>query len=125
MNSTEVSLFERVGGRQTINALVDSFYELILNDPELAPFFENINPHKLAGKHIAFMTLAFGGPSIYEHESLRLKHEPLVEKGLNDGHVDLFLKHLREAMALLDFDNDVIEEAIALSNSYRDDVLNR
>jgi hemoglobin len=78
MNLIETPLFERIGGRQTINALVDSFYDLIMNDKDLAKFFENINPHKLAGKQIAFMTLAFGGPSTYEHENLRNKHKLYV-----------------------------------------------
>ena len=37
------SLFERLGGEAAIDAAVDVFYEKVLADPSLAPFFDGVD----------------------------------------------------------------------------------
>jgi hemoglobin len=119
------SLYERLGGRHTINEAVDNLYNRIFNDEKLVPFFENVNPDKQAQKQIAFMTVAFGGPGNYSGEYMRSKHAPLISKGLNDEHVDIFISHFKDTLRELGIENDLIEEAAEVANSYRHDVLNR
>ena len=34
-----ITLYEKYGGEDTIKALVESFYDRVLKDPELAPEF--------------------------------------------------------------------------------------
>ena len=41
MHDKQQTLFERVGGEQTISDLIHEFYDRVLADPELKPFFEN------------------------------------------------------------------------------------
>ena len=43
MHDKQQTLFEKVGGEQTINDLIHEFYDRVLADPELKPFFENVS----------------------------------------------------------------------------------
>ena len=40
MNEKQQTLFERVGGEQAINDLIHEFYDRVLADLELKPFFK-------------------------------------------------------------------------------------
>ena len=45
------------------------------------------------------MTYAFGGPDEYHGKDMWRAHERLVrEKGMNDHHFDVIVKHLVEAL---------------------------
>jgi hemoglobin len=39
--------FERVGGEQTIRELIHEFYDRVIADPDLKPFFKNTSMGKL------------------------------------------------------------------------------
>ena len=56
---------------------------------------------------------------------MREGHAHLVEKGLNDTHVDVVIEHLGSTLKELGAADDDIAEVAALANSVRDDVLNR
>lgn len=48
---------------------------------------------------VQFMTYAFGGPEEYHGKDMWKAHERLVrEKGLNDHHFDIIVKHLVAAL---------------------------
>ena len=78
----EQSLFDRIGGRDAVNAAVDIFYDKVLADPAVSYFFEGANTALLRNKQKAFLTFAFGGPARYDGKSLRDAHGHLVERGL-------------------------------------------
>ena len=45
--SNRVTLYERIGGEATVARMMDSFYERVLADPELAPFFAGVSLQKV------------------------------------------------------------------------------
>lgn len=49
----------------------------------------------------------------------------LIPMGLNDSHVDIFLEHLGSTMREMKTDEKDIEQAIALSDKFRNYVLGR
>ena len=53
-------LYEKVGGSQTIKRLVDHFYDLVMADPRLAPFFPNTDMNALRAKQDMFITMLVG-----------------------------------------------------------------
>lgn len=125
MNSSTPSLYDRIGGKFTINAAIDRFYEKIFSDERLKEFFENVNPERQIEKQKHFMTLAFGGPVYGKPKDMRAIHAPLLARGLNDTHVDIFLEHFRATLVEIGVGEDLIEEALNVANSYRDEVLGR
>lgn len=119
------SLFERIGGEAAVIATVAKMYDKILDDDELAPFFEDIDVDKLRLSQSAFVTYAFGGPNNYSGQSLRVAHAKAVGDGLNSHHFDLVAGHLKSAMEELEVPTDLIDEALAIVGSTRADVLNQ
>lgn len=51
--------------------------------------------HMFLFSQVQFMTYAFGGPEEYHGKDMWRAHEKLVrDKGLNDHHFDVIVKHL-------------------------------
>lgn len=119
------SLYERIGGEAAVSATVLKMYDKILDDPELAPFFEEINVNALRHSQAAFVTYAFGGPNHYSGNGLRSAHKNAVKHGLNDHHFDKVAGHLKAAMQELSVPEELIEEALSIVGSTRNDVLNK
>lgn len=57
------SLLEQVGGREALKATVEVFYERLIKDPKLAPFFEHVPLAKLKMHQVRFFCMALGGSS--------------------------------------------------------------
>ena len=124
--SQSKSLFERLGGKDAVNAAVDVFYEKILADGRINHFFANIDMPRQRAKQKAFLTYAFGGAPNYSGESMRAAHKKLVvEDGLNDSHFDAVAENLQSALEQLSVPSDLISEVMTIAASTRDDVLNR
>ncbi len=119
------SLYERIGGETAVRATVLKMYEKILADELLAPFFEDIDVDALRRSQSAFVTVAFGGPNHYAGKPMRAAHANSVKNGLNDTHFDLVAGHLKAAMEELSVPTTLINEALAIVDSTRADVLNR
>lgn len=119
------SLYERIGGDAAVTATVAKMYDKILDDDELAPFFEHIDVDKLRLSQMAFVTYAFGGPNHYNGKSMRTAHKGTVSQGLKDRHFDLVAKHLKTAMEELNVPADLVSEALKIVESTRSDVLNK
>jgi hemoglobin len=122
---SETSLYDQLGGEQAITATVGMFYEKIMNDGELAPFFEGLDMNKQINKQIAFMTMAFGGPHDYDGRALREAHSRLVAKGL--GH-DQFVRvagHLQSTLETLEVPADLIGRVMTIVGSTENEVLGR
>lgn len=98
------SLFDRIGGDETVTTLVDDFYERIFSDPELGLFFAHSPKDKLVQMQREFFAVALDGPSSYTGRSLNEVH---FGRGITAKHLGLYIDHL--TATLQDFGLD--EEA--------------
>lgn len=119
------SLFERLGGAPAIEAAVDIFYRKVLSDERIAHFFDDVDMDRQAAKQKAFLTMVMGGPVAYSGLDMRTGHAKLVDRGLNDSHVDAVIELLAATLAELGAAQADIAEVGAIANSVRDDVLGR
>lgn len=119
------SLYERLGGEAAVNQAVEIFYRKVLADERIQHFFDDVDMDRQIGKQKAFLTMAFGGPNNYTGKDMREGHKHLVERGLNDSHVDAVIELLGETLQELGAGEDAIQEVAAIANSVRDDVLSR
>ena len=110
MSYPEPSLYDRIGGAATVSSLVDAFYDRVLNDPELAPFFAKTNVRKLRTMQREFFSVALGGPVTYFGQPLAYAHRG---RGIERKHFQRFTDHLLatlETYGLTERDtHDVIE----------------
>ena len=122
MNPT---LYEKIGGKDTVDKATHFLYVNLLRDERLRPFFEDIDIKKQERKMGAFLTYIFGGNSLYTGRSMRRAHESIVKQGLNDEHVDAMIECVCETLREMNIDNNQIGEIAQIIEKHRDDVLNR
>jgi hemoglobin len=120
------SLFNRIGGRDAVNAAVDKMYEKVLKDPVLQPFFAGLDMARLRRSQASFMVMAFGGPHQYSGADLTKAHAKMAkEKGLSDVHFDAVAKHLKAALTDLNVPASLINEVLTLVGTTRGAVLGK
>ncbi|PRQ03172.1 Group 1 truncated hemoglobin GlbN [Enhygromyxa salina] len=121
---TEATLYERLGGEAAITATVGMFYDRIMSDESLNPFFADLDMDKQINKQIAFMTMAFGGPHDYTGEDMRTAHARLLSRGLAVEHFQAVANHLQATLETLSVPSDLIEEVMRIVGSTKAEVLN-
>ncbi|GIO38366.1 globin domain-containing protein [Paenibacillus antibioticophila] len=97
MNSGD-SLYEQLGGAETIRNLVEAFYPKVQANPLLGPLFpEDIYP--VMEKQYMFLTQFFGGPMLYSeahgHPMMRARHLPFP---VTPQRAEAWLGCMREAL---------------------------
>jgi hemoglobin len=125
MSEEPSSIFQRIGGETAVMAAVALFYDKVLADDQLAPFFAGLDMPALISKQVAFMTMAFGGPHQYTGRDLKTAHAASVARGLNDEHFDRVAGCLKASLEELSVDAVLIQEVLALVETTRDPVLGR
>jgi hemoglobin len=120
------TLYERIGGKEAVNAAVDRFYDIMLADERVKRFFTDTNMDKQRQHQKNFVSLALGGPNDYNGRDMREGHRHLVEQqGLNDEHFDATVENLVTALRDLNVPEDIIAEVGAVLETTRNDVLCR
>jgi hemoglobin len=119
----EPTLYQQLGGEQAITATVGMFYDKIMADAALAPFFAELDMDRQIDKQIAFMTMAFGGPHHYDGRSLRDAHAGLVARGLGPEHFVRVAGHLHDTLVALDVPPALIDQVMGIVGSTRSEVL--
>jgi hemoglobin len=92
-----MSIYDEIGGRETVRAAVRVFYDRVLADPLLAPYFVSVNRRRLEAHQHAFLSAALGGPELFAGRPLAQAHAPLA---VDDAAFDATVEQL--AMTLLD-----------------------
>lgn len=120
-----MSLYDDLGGAKALDAVVDAFYKKVLADDRVKDFFDGTDMERQAKKQKAFLAFAFGGPNNYTGKKMSEGHAHLVERGLNDSHVDAIIELLGATLVEFDVPEEKIKEAAAVAESVRDQVLGR
>jgi len=119
----ELSLYDRLGGSAAVRPVTEAFYQKVLADEVLAPYFAFVNMERLIGMQTSFLTMASGGPNEYNGRSLRDAHASL--RDLDDELFDKVVGHLADTLREFGVSESDIGAAGALAESVRSEVLNR
>ena len=68
------TLFERLGGFSGVSKIVSDFYDRVLDDDTLAPYFEHVDMRRLIDHQTKFIATVMGGPASYTNEALHRAH---------------------------------------------------
>jgi truncated hemoglobin YjbI len=118
-------LYEQVGGTRTIHELVRIFYERVLADPSLEPFFPNTDIDALRAKQVMFLTMLLGRTRTFSGQDLGSAHAGARAQGLTDEHFDALLGHFGAAMRELKVTEAYIREVLGRIETTRNAVLGR
>ena len=114
------SLYEQIGGAETIDKLIGRFYQNVLADPLLMPFFENTSIEKLTNIQKAFFSVALGGPEPDEKISLYEVHQG---RGIQIKHLTRFTEHLLNTLREIGVEEDHAKKVYERIGTYSNDVL--
>ncbi|OBG64514.1 MULTISPECIES: group 1 truncated hemoglobin [unclassified Mycobacterium] len=90
------TIYDRIGGHEAIEVVVEDFYVRVLADDQLAGFFTGTNMNRLKGKQVEFFAAALGGPEPYTGAPMKQVHQG---RGITMYHFNLVAGHLSDALA--------------------------
>jgi hemoglobin len=89
------TLYERIGGHDALEVVVEDFYCRVLDDDHLSGFFAGTNINRLKGKQVEFFAAALGGPKPYIGAPMRQVHQG---RGITIHHFNLLAGHLMDSL---------------------------
>jgi hemoglobin len=113
------TLFDRVGGEEAVAALVTSFYDNVLADEELAPFFKHVPMDKLKHMQREFFAAALDGPVAYNGRPFSEVH---AGRGIQPKHLKRFVDHLVATLKDSAIEERDVYDIISRINTYADDI---
>lgn len=101
------SIYEAIGGAETIRRIVEAFYPKVQADPLIGPLFpEDIFP--VMEKQYMFLSQFFGGPALYTeqygHPMMRARHMPFE---ITPERADAWLRCMKRALAEVGLDPEL------------------
>ncbi len=114
-----MTLYNEIGGRKTVERLIDEFYERVLADPDLQPFFENTSMDKLRTMQQEFFAAALDGPGTLSELDLAYAHHGL---GIRQWHFSRFVEHLLATLESIGVGEESQMEIIRRISTYVNDI---
>ncbi|MET8369118.1 group 1 truncated hemoglobin [Micromonospora profundi] len=114
------SHYDRIGGANAVKAAVELFYDKVLADPELAPYFTSVDM-AAQRRHLALMlAVVLGGPNEYAGRGLAEAHQPL---GITAEQYAMVGGHLSAALTELGVPGDILADVQAVLAQVQDQVV--
>lgn len=94
-SAPQKSLYDRLGGKPAIQAVVDDFIGNVAADPRINGFFANTNIPRLNSLLVNQICEASGGPCKYEGRSMKVAHAGM---GVTDAHFNALVEDLVKSL---------------------------
>lgn len=117
--SKRATLYDRIGGEPAVARMMDAFYERVLADRELAPFFAGVSMEKVRAMQTLFFCAALDGPFEYSGRPLAAVHYGLE---IRPPHLARFVGHLLETLRGLALDETDVLEIVSRIDTYADEI---
>ncbi|WP_368409390.1 group 1 truncated hemoglobin [Halorussus gelatinilyticus] len=114
------TLYERLGGEDAISAVVESFYDRVLDDERIAHYFEETDMSALRAHQTQFLSSVAGGPVEYDGRDLETAHDHL---GIDGRDFEIVARHLDDALAEFDVSEDDRKTVVAAVGELRSAVV--
>lgn len=114
-----MTLYERLGGADAINAVVEGMYVKIFNDPDLSDFFRKTDKEKQKDAQRRFLLYVTGGVPGFEGRSMKEAHKG---RGIRNEEFERVFSHVVSTMQELGVPEELIKEVGALLETTRSDV---
>lgn len=119
-STSDGSLYDRLGGEAGIDAVVDEFYDRVLDDEDLAPYFEGVDTAALRDHQKEFVASVAGGSDAYDGPSMQVAHEGL---GITERAFGRVAQNLDESLDHCGVDDGDREELMTAAATLQDDVV--
>ena len=117
--SEETSIYERIGGEEGIEGILDIFYDKVIADSVLKSYFHGASLPNIRKKQKEFFAAATGGPHAYIGRSLGEVHKNM---GISRYEFDRFVKLLVESLKERGISDKDGREVVAKVNIYAEEI---
>jgi hemoglobin len=114
------TLYDRLGGREGIRAVVDEFYGRLLADDDLGPFFEDTDMESLKEHQTDHLVEAAGGPAEYTGPPVREAH---LHVPFTEAHIGRAVDHLSASLDAFDVSGDDKAAVVGAVTRFEADLL--
>ncbi len=114
------NIFEQIGGHEKISQVVELFYQRVMQDSLLAPFFAQSQLEQQKTAQRQFLTMALDGPVERSDFDLHRTHRG---RGIRREHLTRFTEHLLAALQTAQVDAGPADQIIARVATYSSQVL--
>jgi hemoglobin len=90
------TIYDRIGGHEALEVVVEDFYCRVLDDDHLSGFFAGTNMKRLKSKQVEFFAAALGGPEPYTGAPMKQVHQG---RGITIHHFNLVAGHLTDSLS--------------------------
>ena len=104
------TIYDRIGGHEAIEAVVEDFYVRVLADDQLGGFFAGTNMNRLKGMQVEFFAAALGGPEPYTGAPMKQVHQG---RGITMHHFSLVAGHLSDALTAAGVPSGTVVEILS------------
>ena len=105
------SIYDRIGGHEALEVVVEDFYARVLADDELSSFFTGTNMNRLKGKQVEFLAAALGGTERYRGPSMKQAHQG---RGITMHHFNLVAEHLTDSLSAAGGPSETVAEILGV-----------
>jgi hemoglobin len=90
-----MTAYDEIGGHAAMKLAVVVFYNRVVADPLLAPYFEGVSLTRLRAHQVAFLSGVLGGPQAFAGRDLPAAHAAFA---ITDEAFDRMVEHLEFAL---------------------------
>jgi len=117
---TQETLYDRLGQRDGIRAVVDEFYDRLLADEELGPLFEDADTERLRKTQTDFICEKAGGPETYDAAPVREAH---LDVPFTPERIERAIELLYESLEAFDVPEEEADAVVQTIAAYESDLL--
>ena len=116
------SLYERLGGKGAIVAVVDDFVGNVAADKRINRFFANTDIPRLKRRLVEQICAGTGGPCVYRGRSMKAAHRGL---GIQNRHFNALVEDLAKTLNKFKVPEREQKELVAILAPMRKDIVER
>lgn len=116
------TLLQQLGGRPAVEMVVAAFYERVLTDDLLKPYFRGVQMSRLYKQQADFFCAALGDPEAYRGRDMRSVHAGM---NIGDAEFDAVAVHLSAALADCGVGKLEIDTVVSLIAPLRGEIVTR
>lgn len=113
-------LYDRLGGKPAIEAVVDEFLARVAADERINAGFAGSNLPKVRQRLVELICMASGGPCVYSGRDMKTAHAGM---GVTGAQFDALAGHLVEALNKFKVPENEKNEVIALVAPMKSDIV--
>ena len=116
------TIYRSIGGAEAVEAVVDDFYERVVADDQLAPYFEGMDMDALRTHQVQFISAVAGGPVEYTGADMREAH---AHMDIDEADFDRVGQYLQSALEENGVADEHVETIMAEVVALKQPVLSR